>query len=141
MEVVKELERQLMPALHALRHDLRVKLPAARVRVFSNGGGDLTPNPWHVLGVGCLLHTDWDHPPNEAVLQVDAFSLTSAAKLQAEVAWDYYPQPEFALFTRPVPASDEAIQMILRSLPEMGAILEEVVRKWTEKDSEPGSEL
>jgi hypothetical protein len=129
MEVVNELERQLMPALHIICQRVRGKMPSVKTRVFSSGGGDLTPNPWHVLGVSCRLHEDWNNPLNEVMIQVVAYSLKSQPALQAVVMWDYSCDVEAELFSRPVPVSDDAIQMLQSFLPELELSLLKVVRR------------
>ena len=129
MEILNELERQLMPSLHIICQRLRSGTPNLKTRIFSNGGGDLTPNPWHILGVNCRLHEDWDNPPNEVMIQVVSYSTTSQPMLDAYVMWDYTFDVEVGLFARPVPASDEAIQMIERFLPQLEAVLMEAVRR------------
>ncbi len=129
MEVIRELERQMMPTLYTICQNIRSKIPHIKVRVSSNGGGDLTPNPWHILAVSCRLHEDWDNPPNEVMIQVVVYSLTSKPMLDAYVMWDYTFDVETGLFSRPVPISDEAIQMIERSLPQLETILMEAVRR------------
>ena len=126
---MNELERQLMPTLHIICQHVRGAIPNLKTRVFSNGGGDLTPNPWHVMGVNCLLHEDWDNPPNEVMIQVVLYSITSRPRLEACVMWDYTFDVEAGLFARPVPASDEAIQMIEKSLPQLETVLMEAVRR------------
>ena len=129
MEVLNELERQLMPSLHIICQRVRSELPHLKTRIFSTGGGDLTPNPWHILGINCRLHEDWDNPPNEIMIQVVAYSLTSQPMLNAYVMWDYTFDVEEGLFARPITASDEAIQMIEEFLPQLETVLMEALRR------------
>ena len=118
-----------MPTLHTICQRLRSEMPNLKTTVFSNGGGNLTPHPWHVLGVNCRLHEDWDNQPNEVMIQVAACSLKSQPVLQAFVMWDYTFDVEGELFSQPVPVSDDAIQMIEKSLPQLETVLLKAVRR------------
>jgi hypothetical protein len=129
MEILNELERQLMPTLNLICQRVRSEMPNIKTRIFSNGGGDLTPNPWHVMGVNCRLHEDWDNPPNEVMIQVVVYSLSSQPLIDAYVMWDYTFDVEERLFARPVPASDEAVQMIEKFLPQLELVLMEAVKR------------
>ena len=140
-ESVREVERELMPALYEICQSLRSELPAAKVRVFSSTGGRATPNPWHVLGVACRL-ADLPDRMVEAQLMVDLSSLTSAPVIDAYVMWDWatlvgseanlgdeVERIEASLFARPVPASDEALQLVKASLPLLIEPLKSAVRR------------
>jgi len=81
------------------------------------------------MGVKCRLHEDWDNPPNEVMIQVVAYSITSQPMIDTYMMWDYTFDVEERLFARPVPASDEAIQMIEQFLPQLKAVLMEAVRR------------
>ncbi|HEY9282382.1 MAG TPA: hypothetical protein VIP46_02910 [Pyrinomonadaceae bacterium] len=140
-ELVREAERELMPALYDICQSLRSELPDAKVRVFSSTGGTATPNPWHLLGVACRL-PDLPDRMVEAQLTVDLSRLNSAPALDAYVMWDWativgteanlgdeVEQVEARLFARPVPASDEALQMVKASLPLLVGPLKSAVRR------------
>jgi hypothetical protein len=129
MEIVQNLERVLMPQFHIIREGLCADFPKLEHRVYSNSGGDLTPNPWHVMGVSCLLHRDWDNPPNEVMIQVDVISLKSQPTLRAYVMWDSIMTPVHDLFPRPIPVSDEAIMKIEKALPDLLGVLKGQVRR------------
>lgn len=140
-ELVREVERELMPALYEICQGLRSEPPGAKVRVFSNTGGTATPNPWHVLGVACRL-ADLPDRMVEAQLTVDLSRLTSAPVLDAYVMWDWativgievnlsdeVEQMEASIFARPVPASDEAVQLVKVSLPLLVGPLKSAVER------------
>jgi hypothetical protein len=129
MEIVHNLERVLMPQFHDICEGLRADFPELEHRVYSNSGGDLTPNPWHVMGVSCLLHRDWANPPNEVMLQVAVLSLKSQPMIEAYVMWDYILTSVRGLFSRPVPISDEAIMSVEKALPDLLEVLKGEARR------------
>ncbi len=107
MEVVRNLERVLMPHLQRLREGPCADSPRLEHRVYSNSGDDLTPTPWRVMGVSCLLHRDRDAPPGEVMPQVAALPPKSGPTVEAYVMWDYIMSPVSARPRRPAP-TDEA---------------------------------
>lgn len=129
IEAVHELEHALMPHFHTIREGLCAEFTEVGHRVYSNSGGDLTPHPWHVMGVSCLLHRDWDNPPNEVMIQVSVISIESQIMLEAYVMWDYILTAVNDLFPRPVPISAEAIMEVEKRLPELLEALKVEVRR------------
>ena len=140
-ELVREAERELMPALYEICQSLRSELPDAKVRVFSDTGGTATPDPWHVLGVACRL-ADLPDRMVEAHMMIVVLGLTSAPVLEAYVTWDWatvvgteanlsdeVEQVEASIFARPVPASDEALQLVRASLPLLVGPLKSAVNR------------
>lgn len=131
MDIVQNLERRLMPRFRAIRDELCVHFPNAEHRVYSNSGGDLTPRPWHVMGVTCSLHRDSDRPPHEVMIQVVVLSLKSQPKIEAVVMWDYIMTSVHDLFPRRVPVSDEAVADVEKALPDLVEVLKQEVRRGT----------
>ena len=130
MDIVNELKQRLMPALYEICQTIRSELPNIKVKVQSNDGGGATSEPWHVLGIFCRLHEDWDDLPNEINMFVSAYKLKTSPTLQFGVWWDHPSyETEYDLFWQAVPASDEAIQMIEISLPHATEILKDAARK------------
>ena len=126
-----------MPALYEICERLRRELPGVKVRVYSDTGGTLTPNPWHVVGVSCRLK-DLPDRTVEVEIMVAVLSLTSAPEIEAYVKWDWsttigiydeIEQIEAAIFARPVPVSDEAVQMVRASLPLLVGPLKSAVER------------
>jgi hypothetical protein len=129
MEMVESLERVLMPHFQEIREGLCADYPEFEHRVYSNSGGDLTPHPWHVMGVSCLLHRDWGNPPNEVMLMVAALSLKSEPTIEAYVMWDYLMISVGEGFSRRVPFSAEVIVQVEKALPELVEVLKGAVRR------------
>jgi hypothetical protein len=129
MEIIQNLERVLMPQFHAICEGLRADFPEMERRVYSNSGGDLTPNPWHVMGVSCLLHRDWGNPPNEVMLQVALLSLKSRPVIEAYVMWDYIMTSVDNILPRRVPFAPEALVRVERALPDLVEVLKREVRR------------
>jgi hypothetical protein len=130
MQLIHQLEQRLLPELNRISSGLEVEFPEYEFSVFSNSGGDLTPNPWHVMGVSCLLHKDWDNLPNDVMIQITAFSLKSTPELEAGIVWDDTLETEYQLFATPAPASNETLEKIGRALPDLAEELKKVIRKW-----------
>jgi hypothetical protein len=139
--LVREAERELMPALYDICQSLGAELSDAKVRVFSDTGGTLTPNPWHVLGVACRL-PDLPDRTVEAQMMIAVSRLASTPLLDAYVTWDWatvvgsganlgdeVEQVEASIFARPVAASDETLQMVRASLPLLVEPLKSAVRR------------
>jgi hypothetical protein len=129
MEIVQNLERVLMPHFQIIRDGLSADFPELEHRVYSGSGGVLTPHPWHVMGVSCLLHRDWDNPPNEVMLMVAALSLKSQPTVEAYVMWDHIMASAGKVFPHRVPFSTEAIVKIEKALPALVEVLKEEVRR------------
>jgi hypothetical protein len=139
-ETVHNLECALMPHFRVIREGLSEEFPEVEHQVYSNSGGDLTPHPWHVMGVSCLLHRDWDNPPNEVMIQVSVTSIKSQIMLEAYVMWDYILTAVNDLFPRPVPISAEAITEVEKRLPELLEVLKVEVRRGKPPAGSAGTE-
>lgn len=127
-EIVEDLERTLMPHFQVIRDGLCADFPDVEHRVYSNSGGDLTPHPWHVMGVSCLLHHDWENPPNEVMLMVAVLSLKSQPMIEAYVMWDYIMTSVFNAFPRQTFSSESTAQ-VENALPGLVEVLKgEVLR-------------
>jgi len=129
MEIVQNLERVLMPHFQSIRDGLSADFPELEHRVYSNSGGDLTPHPWHVMGVSCLLHRDWDNPPNEVMLMVAVLSLKHRPTIEAYVMWDDIMTSVGRVFPRRVPFSAEAVVRVEKALPALVEVLKGEVRR------------
>jgi hypothetical protein len=130
MELIHQIEQRALPELNRISNGLEAEFPEYEFRVFSNSGGDLTPNPWHVMGVSCLFHKDWDNLPNEVMIQIAAYSLKSATKLWAGIVWGDTLEADYQLFATPVPAGSENLEKIARALPDLVEELKKVIHKW-----------
>lgn len=130
MDLIHQIELRGLPELNRISNGLEAEFPEYEFRVFSNSGADLTPNPWHVMGVSCLFHKDWDNLPNEVMIQIAAYSLKSAPKLWAGIVWGDTLEAEYQLFAMPVPADSETLEKIDRALPDLVEELKKVIRKW-----------
>lgn len=73
LELIHQIEQRMLPELNRISNGLEAEFPEYEFRVFSNSGGDLTQNPWHVMGVSCLFHKAWDNLPNEVMIQIAAY--------------------------------------------------------------------
>lgn len=134
MEVVEELEASLIPDFESICQNLANKYNEYKFRVFSNSGGDATPHPWHVFGVECMLHENWEDQPNTVSLHVDALSLKTTPEIWAGVVWEYSKEPaEYSLFQHPVLFSEKTLEVIKRALPDLVGSLENAIKKWEAK--------
>jgi hypothetical protein len=130
MELIHQIEQRALPKLNRISNGLEAEFPKYEFRVFSNSGGDLTPNPWHVIGVSCLFHKDWDNLPNEVMIQIAAYSLKSTPKLWAGIVWGDTLEAEYQLFATLVPADSETLEKIDRALPDLVEELKKVIHTW-----------
>jgi hypothetical protein len=130
MELIHQIEQRTLPELNRISNGLETEFPEYEFRVFSNSGGTITPNPWHVVGVSCLLHRNWGNLPNEVMIQIAAYSLKSTPELWAGIIWDYTLEAEYDLFATPVPADSEALEKISRALPDLVEELKKVIHRW-----------
>jgi hypothetical protein len=124
LKFVRKLKRRLLPTLNKLCVKLNSELPEAKPEVIVSSGGG---GKWYILSITCfprendLLHN--------VALQVDACSLDTSPTLQALVWWNTTLDYECELFPQAVPASDEAIERIEKSLPDLVAFLQEAARR------------
>ena len=129
VELILQIEQRALPELNGISNGLEAEFPEYEFRVFSNSGGDLTPNPWHVMGVSCLFHKDWDNLPNEVMIQIAAYSLKSAPKLWAGIVWGDTLEAEYQLFAMPVSADSENLEKIAHALPDLVEELKKAIYK------------
>jgi hypothetical protein len=130
LDLIHQIELRGLPELNRISNGLEAEFPEYEFRVFSNPGGDITPNPWHVMGVSCLFHKDWDNLPNEVMIQIAAYSLKSAPKFWAGIVWGDTLEAKYQLFAMPVPADSENLEKIAHALPDLVEELKKAIYKW-----------
>lgn len=120
-----------MPELEIIRDELRLEMPDTRIELSAGGGGH---DSWYVFAVTC--YPVKDELIDNVALQIDICRLPSAPILQAHVWWEYAQSSECELFPQPVPASDEAIELIKNHLPELVAVWKEAARRGQPKSQD-----
>jgi len=138
-DVVEELERRFLPALHRMAQEISEKFPGVKASAWSQAVGSLTDYQGHDIGVECLLPSAGPDQPDNIALSISVKHLNTVPYFDAAyVCWGHpsgYVEAE--LFREPIEVSDKALAEIDAGLQTLYDAFQVAVARGYPSDEQP----
>lgn len=123
VNAVERLEGKTLKRLQDFATHLRMIFPAVKVYVYSLPVGTLTDWQGHDVCIDCVLPDVPDDQPDNIVLSVSVFHLTTVPMLSADVVWGNGTLVD-EMTEHPIPFTDAALSELERVLPRLTQSIE-----------------